>query len=182
MPGQHLGDPIDYGAYLIGQLTGRWQSATGYVSNDHLAPLPDFNLDSDRGYAYQCWDYMRHAPSTPPPNPDVPLDGAWPDQWRCAPQIISLLSEILGTPNEPLAARVRDWYGYQEPVTVPQKYDARDNPHHRSRYDPLKRLAHHYVGREGQPDPAPGWDKSDLQVSEAEMRAAGMSTTGRRPV
>ena len=34
-PGQHLGDPIDYGAYLIGQLTGSWKSPTGYVPNDH---------------------------------------------------------------------------------------------------------------------------------------------------
>ena len=69
MPGQHLGDPLDYGAYLMGQLTGHWTTTTRatYVANDDGAPLPDFNLDSDRGYAYQCWDYMRHAPSGPPP-------------------------------------------------------------------------------------------------------------------
>ncbi len=65
MAGQHLGDPIDYGAYLIGQLTGTWQSAAGYVANDWQHPLPDFNLDADRGYAYQCWDYLRHPPSEP---------------------------------------------------------------------------------------------------------------------
>lgn len=33
--GQHRGDPIDYGFYLIGQLTGSWQGAAGKVANDH---------------------------------------------------------------------------------------------------------------------------------------------------
>ena len=81
-----------------------------------------------------------------------------------------------------LAAKVLAWYGYQEPYTVPQKYDPKDNPHHRSRYDPLKRLAHVYLPRaDQQPPPAPpDWDGvSDLQVTEAEMRAVGMSPTGR---
>ena len=35
---------------------------------------------------------------------------------------------------------IRALYGYPEPCTVPQRFDPRDNPHHRSRYDPLKRL------------------------------------------
>lgn len=39
-PDQHLGDPIDYGVYLIGQLTGSWQGVAGKVANDHPAPLP----------------------------------------------------------------------------------------------------------------------------------------------
>ena len=187
-PGQHLGDPIDYGAYLMGQLTGHWTTANGvatYAANDHAAPLPDFNLDSDRGYAYQCWDYMRHAESKPPPRPQAKpddLEMLWPDQWGCAPQIVSLLSEISGTPKATLDANVRDWYGYPEPVTVPQRFDSKDNPHHRSRYDPLKRLAHHYLPRAGDPDVPRGWDGSDLQVSKAEMRDAGMSPTGRKPV
>ena len=180
-PGQHLGDPIDYGAYLMGQLTGRWMSPTGYVPNDHLAPLPDFNLDSDRGYAYQCWDYMRHAPSLPG-TPVLPLDTAAPDQWGCTPQIVSILSEIQGRTAASLAADIRAWYGYQEPCTVPQRFDPRDNPHHRSLYDPLKRLAHQYRERAGGTPIPPGWDGSDLQVSVQEMRDAGMSTTGRRPV
>jgi hypothetical protein len=181
MTGQHLGDPIDYGVYLVGQLTGRWQSATSYLSNDWQHPLPDFNLDADRGYAYQCWDYLRHEPSDPK-SPVLDLDRDRPDQWGCAPQIIGLLSQVAGADPKDLADRVRDWYGYQEPYTVPQKYDAKDNPHHRSRYDPLKRLAHHYLLRiDQQPPPRPPiWDGSDLQVTEAEMRAVGMSPTGRR--
>jgi len=189
--GANLGDPLDYGAYLIGQLTGSWADVNGvatYTSNDQAHPLPDFNLDADRGYAYQCWDYLRHASSVPPAPRDA-LDMLSPDQWGCAPQLITILSEIQGRTAEAMAADIRDWYGYPEPCTVPQRYDPRDNPHHRSRYDPLKRLAFGYRPRMGQ-DPAPGQppipplgcDGIDLQVSEAEMRDAGMSTTGRRPV
>ena len=181
MAGQHLGDPVDYGVYLIGQLTGIWQSPTGYVANDWQHPLPDFNLDADRGYAYQCWDYLRHAPSDPG-SPVLDLDKARPDQWRCAPQIIGLLSQVLGADPMVLADRVLAWYGYQEPYTVPQKYDPKDNPHHRSRYDALKRLAHVYRPRVGEPLPLkpPDWDGSDLQVTDAEIRAVGLSPTGRR--
>jgi len=85
--------------------------------------------------------------------------------------------------NDPTAtAQVRDLYGYPEPCTVPQQYQPTDNPHHRSRYDPLKRLMHHYLPRAGETPAPPGCGKLDVQVSEAEMRAAGMSTTGRRPV
>jgi hypothetical protein len=180
MPGEHLGDPIDYGAYLIGQLTGTWQSPTEYVAHDDAAPLPDFNLDADRGYAYQCWDYLRHAESKPPAPPTG--NETWPDQWLCAPQIEMFLSDLAGGDRDKLIARIRDLYGYAEPYTVPQKYDAKDNPHHRSRYDPLKLLAHHYLPRAGEPPIPPGWNNLDLQVSTTEMRAAGMSTTGRRPV
>ncbi len=178
-PGEHLGDPIDYGAYLMGQLTGRMVASPGggtaYAANDG-GRLPDFNLDSDRGYAYQCWDYMRHAPSSPP-TPVLQLDMDAPDQWGCIPQITSILSEIQGRTAASLAADIRAWYGYQEPCTVPQRFDPKDNPHHRSRYDPLKRLAHQYLPRSG--DPPLGWDGSDLQVTDAEMLAAGMSPTGR---
>jgi hypothetical protein len=180
-PGQHLGDPLDYGAYLIGQLTGNWQSDTEYVAHDDAAPLPDFNLDSDRGYAYQCWDYRRHAPSTPP-SPRSELDQTWPDQWLCAPQIKDFLSVLAGADPKMLTKRIRDWYGYAEPSTVPQKYTSADNPHHRSRYDPLKIIAHGYLPRPGNPPLPPLSDDVDLQVSVAQMRDAGMSTTGRRPV
>jgi hypothetical protein len=172
MPGQHLGGPVAYGAYLVGHLTGRWQGADGYVANDHAAPLPDFNLDADRGYAHQCWDYQRHAPSMPPaPHPG--LDTERPDQWLCTPQ-------VFGADTDAERARVRDWYGYGEPLTVPQRYEQADNPHHRSRHDPLKRLAHHYVPRPDEPAVVPGYDgEEDLQVTADEMRATGISPTGR---
>jgi hypothetical protein len=171
MPGQHLGDPIDYGAYLIGQLTG----------GDAANPLPDFNLDSDRGYAYQCWDYLRH-PESRPPTPREDLDKTWPDQWLCAPQVKSFLPPAPGVDPATVTERIRDWYGYPEPYTVPERYDAKDNPHHRSQYDPLKRVAHGYEPRAGEPPVPRGTDDLDFQVTPDEMRAAGMSTTGRRPV
>lgn len=37
----------DYGVYLTGRLI------------DDQPTLPDFNLDSDRGYGYHCWDWSR---------------------------------------------------------------------------------------------------------------------------
>jgi hypothetical protein len=179
MAGANLGDPLDYGAYLVGQLTGHLATdangTTSYAANDAAAPLPDFNLDADRGYAYQCWDYRRHAPSVPPTG-HPGLDRDWPDQWRGAPQMMTFLSPT-GAGVDP-AVQVRDWYGYQEPLTVPERYEAADNPHHASSYDPLKRLAHAYL--HGAAGLQPGWDGSDLQVSEEEMRAAGMSPTGRK--
>jgi hypothetical protein len=42
-----LGDPVPFSAYLIGRIANH----TGYVTN--------FNLDSDRGYAYLTWDWIR---------------------------------------------------------------------------------------------------------------------------
>ncbi len=48
--GQHLGDPTDYAAYVIAKLT----------RNDlDPATVTNFNLDSDRGYGYLVWDWLR---------------------------------------------------------------------------------------------------------------------------
>jgi Zinc dependent phospholipase C len=179
MAGAHLGDPVDYGAYLMGQLTGSWTTPTSYVGNDDAHPLPDFNLDADRGYAYHCWDYVRHTPSIPPsPHAKVTTDTAEPDQWRCAPSDIRTeLTKLAGTltPDE-IAARVRLLYGYAEPRTVPQRYNSGDNIHHRSRYDPLKHLYHEYL-----PHPPAGTAQPDvdLQVSAQEMSDVMLSPTGR---
>src|SRR5580765_2919441 len=46
---EHLGHPVDYTLYLVSKLT------TG-------VDVPDFNLDSDRGYGWRCWDLDRHTP------------------------------------------------------------------------------------------------------------------------
>lgn len=48
--GEHLGDPVDYTGYLIAMLTR---------TNLDPSKVPSFNLDSDRGYAYLCWDWVR---------------------------------------------------------------------------------------------------------------------------
>jgi hypothetical protein len=45
---QHLGDPAEYSAYVISQLT-----------RDNPGPIANFNLDADRGYGYLCWDWVR---------------------------------------------------------------------------------------------------------------------------
>ena len=77
MEGANLGDPLDYGAYLIGQLTGSWQTPTGVLRHDDWQhPLPDFNLDSDRGYAYQCWDYTAARVERAAGAPHLP-DSTW---------------------------------------------------------------------------------------------------------
>ena len=46
-----LGDPVHYSLYIIGELTRDSITDPGEVSS--------FNLDSDRGYGYKCWDYDR---------------------------------------------------------------------------------------------------------------------------
>jgi hypothetical protein len=50
----NLGDPVNFSAYLIWQLT-----RTDPPSNDPTH-ITDWNLDADRGYAYKCWDWDRH--------------------------------------------------------------------------------------------------------------------------
>ena len=48
--GEYLGDPIDYAGYVIANLT----------RNDlNFEKLTNFDLDSDRGYGYLCWDWVR---------------------------------------------------------------------------------------------------------------------------
>jgi hypothetical protein len=48
--GKHLGDPVDYTAYVIAQLTRDGVESTA---------LANFNLDADRGYGFLCWDWVR---------------------------------------------------------------------------------------------------------------------------
>jgi len=181
----HLGNPIEYGKYLIGKLTGAWTGPLGvdggYMANDDGAPLPDFNLDADRGYGYQCWDYVRHVRSAPP-SLDPMIDAPEPDQWRAAPASFPADVTKLFVPPGGVAQLIRDMYGYQEPCTVPQGYNSDDNAHHRSHYDPLKHLYHQYIQpadrTEGHPKVV-GCD-IDLQVSSQEMLDAMLSPSGRR--
>ncbi len=48
--GETLGDAVDYTGYVVARLT-----------RDGLDPksITNFNLDSDRGYGYLCWDWVR---------------------------------------------------------------------------------------------------------------------------
>ena len=43
-----MGDAIPFAAYLMGR-----------VLDADLRPVPEFNLDADRGYGYRCWDWIR---------------------------------------------------------------------------------------------------------------------------
>lgn len=68
---EHLGHPVDYTLYLVAKMTAG-------------VDVPDFNLDSDRGYGWRCWDWDRHSPElvdlgTPAdPTDDVPMWEAHP--------------------------------------------------------------------------------------------------------
>jgi hypothetical protein len=48
--GATLGAPIDYAAYVIARLT-----------RTDPGPITNFDLDSNRGYGYLCWDWLRSA-------------------------------------------------------------------------------------------------------------------------
>jgi hypothetical protein len=83
----NLGDPINFSAYLTWQLT-----RNELPKSKEGSSVADWNLDSDRGYAYKCWDWNRHRvpkkgkthiildmeghsymePCTPPPQSDDP--------------------------------------------------------------------------------------------------------------
>jgi hypothetical protein len=76
--GQHLGDPVDYCTYLIA-----WLTRDGL----DMASIANFNLDSDRGYAYLCWDWLRDAERRSSPHGfksegDPSLGGALTDVSR----------------------------------------------------------------------------------------------------
>jgi hypothetical protein len=60
---RHLGDAVDYTVYLIGRL----------VNGD---PVPDFNLDSDRGYGHHCWEWDRNSNVSRRPGQSAPLNKA----------------------------------------------------------------------------------------------------------
>ncbi len=48
---EHLGGPVDYGLYLVGRMAAE--------NGEPELSVADFNLDSDRGYAWRCWDWDR---------------------------------------------------------------------------------------------------------------------------
>jgi hypothetical protein len=60
--GTHLGDPVDYSSYLIASLTRDH-------AGDAQHPIANFNLDSDRGYGYLCWDWLRSKTVMGVPSP-----------------------------------------------------------------------------------------------------------------
>jgi hypothetical protein len=89
-PTRHLGDSVAFTEYLL------WLSTRDPVQKDGTAvPLTEWNLDSDCGYGYHCWDWNRNPdappvqdpeqfdyqpPCTPPPQTDQAFLG--PIHWN----------------------------------------------------------------------------------------------------
>jgi len=123
----NLGDPVNFSAYLIWQLTRNFPPEV----RDQIV-VPNWNLDADRGYAYKCWDWNRHNP--PPPggtNPFVLQDMEGHDYMEpCTP------------PPQQEVLKKQTWLGGI--LFPPCTKLATDEP------DPNKPLLIHYVG---QPDP-----------------------------
>lgn len=140
---EHLGGPVNYSLYLISRF------AAGQ------AP-PDMNLDSDRGYAWHCWDFDRRG-GVAEVGPGAPSPIANP--------------QIVSDPTE------QRRYEFVPPCTVPEAFDsawlqpAPRNPVIDNRAD---ELATHYLD----PGAVPPRDCSVKPVSPAEEKQAGMTPTG----
>lgn len=136
----HLGGPIDYGTYLVGRMAGERGQAE--------LTVPDFNLDSDRGYAWHCWDWDRHNLGR---NPNMPTDRG---RWECVPNFTPVT----------ISTRTID-FSYPQPCTPPQFFHAdHDNPQQfvspgtprdTQWYEPHRDVAAHYLARTVAPPPQP---------------------------
>jgi hypothetical protein len=154
--GRHLGNPVDYSLYLISRLSR--------ADDD----TPDFNLDADRGYAFHCWDFDRHAPGP---------------QTRDANDFHVYFTVKDGTPT----GRFLPKLDFEQPCTVPEQFTpdqaANDTGNPRRAANRYKRnvpLHIHYLD----PGAIPGCCQdlasvTDLaEVSDAEVRQAGMRPDG----
>ncbi len=133
---RHLGGPVDYSVYLVGRMAADRGKADFSV--------PDFNLDSDRGYAWHCWDWDRHNLGRDPQQPNDRGD------WECVPDF---------TPT------AQSDFSYPQPCTPPHFFHAdHDNPRQNDAggdpidsqwYDPQRDLKVHYLQRQTPlaPDP-----------------------------
>jgi hypothetical protein len=80
-PDTNLGDVVSFSKYMI------WLVTRDKVQDDEtIVPIVDWNLDSDRGYGYHCWDWNRKAdvpqdqqPKDPEGRPYMP-PCRWPQQ------------------------------------------------------------------------------------------------------
>ena len=137
---KHLGGPVDYGIYLVGRMVAE-------TANEEFG-VPDFNLDSDRGYAWKCWDWDRHngGPLTPSPA-DPPERRA----FECVPKF---------------DATAQSDFHYLQPCTPPHLFHAEhDNPRQLKPnsteplecqwYNQTKDLRLHYLSRAVVADPPP---------------------------
>ena len=160
---RHLGGPVDYSLYLVGRMAAERANADFGV--------PDFNLDSDRGYAWHCWDWDRHNLAR---NPAFPGERG---TWECIP-------DFDATPQSD--------FHYAQPCTPPQLFHAdHDNPDRIDssgthltvhRYDPHLDLKVHYLGRGVAPPPEPfGADPCDKEPSHPHDLVFGADWKRRLP-
>jgi Zinc dependent phospholipase C len=91
--GLHLGDSIDYTAYVVAKLT---RADPGTITN--------FNLDADRGYGYLCWDWVR--------SPDIQ---ATPSAW--ATPVVSSSGIHTHHRIHPLPSQPPDPRAYHAPLS-----------------------------------------------------------------
>jgi len=63
-PTEHLGDTVAFTEYLL------WLSTRDPVQKGGTVPLTEWNLDSDCGYGYHCWDWNRKTTNAPGLEPD----------------------------------------------------------------------------------------------------------------
>jgi hypothetical protein len=125
---KHLGGPVDYGVYLIGRMVAE-------RGNDEFG-VPDFNLDSDRGYAWHCWDFDRHKGGV----------------WVCMPDFIPTDQSDFHyqQPCTPPHFFHADRDNRHESVLQPN-----GQPVETQWYNPKFDLRVHYLSRAVEPDPPP---------------------------
>jgi hypothetical protein len=112
---RHLGHPVDYTLYLVSRLAAN-------------KPIPSFNLDSDRAYAWRCWDWSRHIPSN-----DPATGTPW---WDCRP-FGTAEFDMLQPCTPPAQFDPYDVWQHQPPRPAPPL------PEHR--FDPQRRRLLHYL-------------------------------------
>lgn len=91
----NMGDPVNFSAYLMWQLTREGDL------DPEVSRLADWNLDSDRGYAWKCWDWNRHPPGGRTFEDEEGNDVPWP----CTPPSQfedPATGAIVHDPNRPL--------------------------------------------------------------------------------
>jgi len=133
---QHLGHPVDYTLYLVSRLTTR-------------VDVPDFNLDSDRGYGWRCWDWDRHDPTevvdlgTPAdPTDDVPMWEAHPQfTFQPAPDPTYVFAQPCSPPAQ------------LDPAWVHDDHSGAAHGADVHRWSAARRLLVHYLEGPGADDP-----------------------------
>lgn len=129
---QHLGHPVDYSLYLFTMLVGN-------------QPVVNFNLDSDRGYGYHCWDYDRHQPGrltqAPHPNDDFHVY----DPMRLPPGAVDPTRFDMEQPCTVPEQFNADWSASPQPESPPGPAPSDPDRYTVDRYRPTVPLHIHYL-------------------------------------